>query len=131
MQLNLDRGMKNPIDCDGFCNEALNLDKSIRYVAVVNDGKTYAKMAQTTKNLLNPKESSESINDAIPRWKTRKKLAVKLGEPVYAMAVYKKIKRITLPFDQNGVILVSMNPDGFHQIIIDELAEIKYKYFDA
>ena len=79
-------------------------------------------------SLLTPKETEQSINDAIIRWNTRTALSHKLGEPIYAMAEYKNVKRITVPFNKNGLILVSLDPTGFHEVLLKEIIEIKNKY---
>ena len=76
---------------------------------------------------LTTEETEKSIDDALTRWATRKKLADKLGEPVYAMAEYKKLKRITIPINDDGLILVSMDPTGFHEVLLKEIIDIKEK----
>ena len=120
--------MINLQDYENFCNQVLNLDKKIRYVGVIDHNRTYTKVSEGIKKLLTPQETKESISDAIVRWETRKKLAGKLGEPIYAIAKYKKVIRITIPLNQRGLILVSMEPTGFHEILIDEIVEIKNNY---
>jgi hypothetical protein len=87
-------------------------------------------MREGLQNLLTPEETKESISDAITRWETRKKLSGKLGDPLYAMAIYKKVKRITLPINQKGLILVSMDPSGYHEVIIDEIVELKDRFLN-
>jgi len=109
-------------------NQILNLDKTIRFVGIYHKGKKYSKLRENVKSLLTPEETEQSIDDAILRWKTRVNLSSKLGEPIYAMAEYKKAKRVTIPFTKEGLILVSLEPDGFHEIIIKEAIEILQQY---
>jgi len=116
------------MDYEQLGNQILNFDKTIRFVEIYHKGKKYRKLRKGVESYLNQEETEQSINDAILRWKTRVNLSSKLGEPIYAMAEYKKIKRITIPFPKDGLILVSLEPDGFHEIIIKELIEILLKY---
>lgn len=112
-------------DHASFCNEIFKIDKKIRYVGIIDESRTYQKMREGLQCLLTTEETRESMNDAILRWETRKKLSKKTGEPTYAMAVYEKVKRITIPLDHNGLILVSMDPSGYHEVIIKEIIHIK------
>lgn len=115
-------------DHDGFCNDIFKIDKRIRYVGIIDESRTYQKMRDGLQNLLTLEESRESMEDAILRWKTRKKLAKKTGEPFYAMAVYEKVKRFTFPLDNDGLILVSMEPGGYHEVLVQEIIHIKNNF---
>ncbi len=101
------------------------MDRKIRYVAIVLNEEHIAKMRPGHSNLLSPEETQGSINDSIARWASRTKLASKLGEPLYAFAEYGKVKRLTIPLGHNGLILVSMDPGSFHEIIIKEILGIR------
>jgi len=111
-----------------LAEELLNLDKTVRFVEIYHQGTKFVKMREGLSSLLNPEETEQSINDAVLRWQTRAALSNKLGEPLYAMAEYKKIKRITIPFSKDGLILVSLDPTGYHEIILKEMIEIKKRY---
>ncbi|HET6516682.1 MAG TPA: hypothetical protein VFG25_00435 [Nitrosopumilaceae archaeon] len=80
-------------------------------------------------NLLTPQETEKSLRDTYSRWEMRQSLSPKLGRPIYAMAQFEKIKRITIPFTKRGVILVSMEPQAFHEVITNEVIEIVDEYF--
>jgi len=47
--------------------------------------------------------------------------------PLYAMAEYKLIKRITMQLKGNVILLVSMDKDAHHDKIIKKLLKIKEK----
>ncbi len=115
-------------DYDSFCNEIFNIDKRIRYVGIIDEHRTYQKMRKGLQNLLTMEESRESMEDAMLRWKTRKKLAEKVGQPLYAMAIYEKVKRFTFQFDNDGLILVSMDTSGYHEVVLQEIIHIKNKF---
>ena len=108
-----------------ICDKILNLNPQVRFVEIVYKDKICAKTRPDLDNFLTSKETEKSIDDALARWNTRKKLADKLGEPVYAIAEYKKVKRITIPVNHDGLILVSIDPTGFHEVLLKEIIEIK------
>ena len=115
----------NHQNLDEICDIILKMDKKIRFVEIAINDKTFTKWRPGLISNLTPKETEESIDDSLARWATRRKLAPKLGNPVYAMAEYEKVKRITIPIDHDGIILVTLDSTGFHEVIIKEIIEIK------
>ena len=108
-----------------ICDIIMSMDRKIRFVEVVVKDKNFRKIRPGLESILTPNETEESIDDSLERWATRKKLAHKLGEPVYAMAEYEKVKRISIPINHGGLILVTLDSTGFHEVIIKEIIEIK------
>ena len=119
------------VDYEKFFDEILELDKNIRYVGIYSKDEIHGKMHEGLPNLLTPEESKKSLNDAAARWKTRTDLAHKIGEPLYAIIEYKKVKRITFPLDKERLILIFMEPEAYHEIIIKELLEIRDRYISS
>lgn len=115
----------NQQNLEEICDLILNLSKGIRYVEIAMRNKTFTKSRSGLENILTQEETKNSIIDALDRWETRKKLAHKLGPPVYALAEYRNVKRITFPLSDKGLMLVTMDPEGFHEVIIKEIIEIK------
>jgi hypothetical protein len=59
---------------------------------------------------------------ALARWALRNTLSPKIGKGRYAMAEYKKIKRITIPLEDNNVlVLITTEVDVNHDRIIDHV----------
>ncbi len=112
-------------DLEDLGNKILKLDKKIRFVYIVLKDKSYKRTREEFTNLLTTEETDELIDDALERWETRRKLSHKLGEPLYAMAEYKNVKRITMPIDADGLILITIDPTGLHEVIIKEIIELK------
>jgi len=112
-----------------FCTEVLKLDRNIRYVGIYYKSRLYIKMRDGISNLLTPQETEKSLRDTYSRWEMRQSLAPKLGRPIYAMAQYENIKRITIPFEKRGIVLVSMEPQAFHEVITKEVLEVADRYF--
>ncbi len=117
-----------PIDYEKFCDEVFKLDKKIRFVGIFNSHFKLIKMREGLQSLLSNEETQNSIIDTFSKWKTRQGLGKKLGEPLYAMAEYEKVKRITMPINDDGLILVSAEPSVSHEIITKEILSIRNKY---
>jgi len=113
------------INYEKFCDEVFKLHTKIRYVGIFVGHFTLTKMRPGLENLLSAEETKASLFDTFTRWKTRQGLSKKLGKPLYAMAEYEKVKRITIPLDDDGLILVSADPSIFHEIITKEILEIR------
>jgi len=118
----------SPIDYEKFCDEVFNLDMKIRFVGIFNSRFKLIKMREGLQSYLTNEETQYSIIDTFSKWRTRQGLAKKLGEPLYAMAEYEKVKRITIPINDDGLILVSAEPSVNHETITKEILSIRDKY---
>ncbi|HEX9678879.1 hypothetical protein [Nitrososphaera sp.] len=109
---------------DNFCARMLTLDKGIRFVGVANKeakmiGSAYR---EGLRPLLNPSETEMSILQSIIRMGTRETLEKKLGETVYAFAMYKKVKRVAVPLRRSSkithILMASFDINVDHEPII-------------
>ncbi len=116
------------MEYEKICNEILECDKKIRYVGVYDYGELYDKMKPGLKSHLSREETELTLSQAIYRWSTRKKTAEKIGNPIFALAKYEKIYRITVPIGGAGLILISTELDTDVTKIVDKVLEIKKKY---
>jgi len=120
--------LTTPINYEKFCDEVFKLDKKIRFVGIFNSRFKLIKMREGLQSYLSNEETQFSIIDTFSKWRTRQGLAKKLGEPLYAMAEYEKVKRITMPINDDGLILVSAEPSVNHETITKEILSIRDKY---
>ena len=60
---------------------------------------------------LSEEETAASLKRAASAWKARKQLNPKIGMGVYALAVFEKITRITIPLGANNLLFVSMGSE--------------------
>ena len=109
-------------------DEILECDKDIRYVGVYDYGELYDKMKPGLKSHLSREETEMSLSQAVYRWSTRKKTADKIGKPIYALAKYEKIYRVTIPIGGAGLILISIELNADVNMIIEKIITIKNKY---
>ena len=113
-----------------ICEEVLNCDDQIRYVGIYDYGELYDKMKPGIKNYLTKEETELSLSQAIYRWATRKKTVSKIGKPIFDMAKYEKIYRITIPIGGAGLILISAELSANVNEIADKALAIQSKYTD-
>jgi hypothetical protein len=107
--------------------EIVKSDPNIRLVTICDlNGKIiYSEHRQGVKNLLTPEESKKSLDLAVNAWKTRSQLAPKIGKGKYVLAEYEKIKRITMPLDDNHLLYITTEIGADHAKIIDKARGLK------
>ncbi len=115
------------ISYDEICEVLLRIDPSIRYVGILDGEKITFRKRTGIYSLLNTSENIKSATHALMRWQSRRVFAAKFGMPLYAMAEYKLVKRITMQLKGNTLLLVSTDKDAPHDKIIKKLLKIKEK----
>jgi translation initiation factor IF-1 len=63
------------------------------------------------KHLLTLEETKKSLKRALDSWHTRDELASKIGKGRYAVAVYEKLARVTVPLANGHMLLVTLEDD--------------------
>ncbi len=116
------------MDYEKICDEILNCDNQIRYVGIYDYGELHDKMRTGISSYLTREETEISLSQAIYRWSTRKKTVSKLGKPIFAMAKYEKIYRVTIPIGGAGIILISTELNAKVSEIVDKVLAIQSKY---
>ena len=107
------------------CQEILEFDSNIRFVGISqNNGKFLAgAFNSNVEYLVDKEEYKMSLHYAHQRWDTRKTLAHKIGNPLYAFAEYEKIKQIGFPLNDTALLLLSLDPGADHEKIIKFVRE--------
>jgi hypothetical protein len=108
-----------------ICDEILEFNEKIRYAAVYDYGELHDKIRPGVISHLTREETETSLSQAIYRWSTRKKTSNKIGTPIYALAKYEKIYRITIPIGGAGLILITTELDVNINEIVDKALEIR------
>ena len=116
------------MEYEKICDEILECDKDIRYVGMYDFGELYEKMRPGLKSHLSREETELSLSQAVYRWSTRKKTADKIGKPIYALAKYEKIYRVTIPIEGAGLILTSVELNADVNTIVEKILTIKNKH---
>ncbi|MGD2107029.1 MAG: hypothetical protein PVH93_05410 [Nitrosopumilaceae archaeon] len=111
-----------------ICDEIIDCDDKIRYVGIYDYGELYEKTKPGLTSYLTREETETSLSQAIYRWSTRKKNSTKIGKPIFAMAKYEKVYRITVPIGGAGLILASTELSADVNEIVDKILKIQSKY---
>ena len=122
--------MSQIIEYENFLHRLFDLDANIRFAAVANkSGEILAKGSKSNTNLfLTPEETQETILHAISAWSSREKHYDKIGEGLYTLAVYEKLRRATIPLPSGNLLLVTIDNAGGQQQIMEKiLNEVKIR----
>jgi len=105
---------------------AQNMDSEGKLVSMIMEGIQYARYAavcdiegnilwnslrNNSQNILTLEETKDSLKRAIENWNQRDSLSSKIGKGRYAIVGYDKIKRITVPLENNHLLFVSIEGD--------------------
>jgi hypothetical protein len=116
------------VDYKRIYEDIMNSDPKIRLVTICDsNGKImYSDHREGVRNLLSPEESKKSLELAVNSWKTRSQLAPKIGKGKYVLAEYEKIKRITMPLDdEQHLLYITTEPEADQSKIIDTVRTLK------
>ena len=117
------------IDYGKFFEEIMNIDPNIRFAASY-DGQFNAKYRDGIQGYFNDEEVRSFLSKAQKRWDSRKQMSLKIGDPKFAMAQYGKINRITIPLENDGVILVTTEIGIDINKLVTGIIQIRNKFFD-
>ncbi|MEX0862886.1 hypothetical protein [Nitrosopumilus sp.] len=116
------------LEYEKISDAILGCDDKIRYVGIYDFGELYEKMRPGLQNYLSREETEMSLSQAVYRWSSRKKTADKIGNPIFALAKYGKIYRVTVPIGGAGLILISIELDAEIMTVIEKILKIKNQY---
>jgi hypothetical protein len=106
------------------------IDDNIRFVAICDlDGNQIASKARENSNLyLSPESTQDTLRHAAAAWKSRMKHFDEIGKGLYTIAVYEKLRRVTMPLSEDRILLVTIDNKGGQKQILDALLnEVVYK----
>ena len=112
-----------------ICNRVLMLDKSIRFAGIANNMGTLIayKSREGLVPLLNEEELQNSTMKTVLRMKTREDYEPKLGDVIYTFALYKRVKRASIPLDHPDWAVLTVSFDmaaDQDSIIMDKILPI-------
>ncbi|KAF6242924.1 hypothetical protein C6988_07075 [Nitrosopumilus sp. b1] len=121
--------MSQKLDYETKLGRVLALDENIRYAAVCDmEGKIMTSKSKGNSDLyLSPEETQETLLHAAKAWKSRMRHYDKIGKGLYTLAVYEKLRRVTIPLSSGNLLLVTIDNKGGQKQIIDRiLNEVNY-----
>ncbi|MFQ5969198.1 MAG: hypothetical protein ACE5J2_01700 [Nitrososphaerales archaeon] len=107
-------------------DKVMKIDPKVRFATICNMNAKimYSGHRKGVKNLLTPKQSRESLRQAVRIWKMRNKLAPRIGRGKYVLTEYGRIKRITVPIGRNYLLYVSTGVTANHTKIINRIRKL-------
>ena len=98
-------------DFKSFLEVLMVSNKNIRFVAICSlDGELlFQKRREDVKELFSLEETKEQLNRTIESWKTRGEIKDKIGNPLYSVTSYEKIKRMTISIDSDHLLFISLD----------------------
>ena len=112
-----------------ICNQVLELDISIRFAGIANNMGTLIayRLRKGLVPLLDEGELQNSIMKTVLRMKTREDYESKLGDVIYTFALYKRVKRATIPLDHPDLAILTVSFDmaaDQDSIIMDKILPV-------
>ena len=112
-----------------ICNQVLQLDKSIRFAGIANNMGTLIayKLRKGLVPLLNEEDLQNNIMKTVLRMKIREDYESKLGDVIYTFALYKRVKRASIPLDHPDLAVLTVSFDmaaNQDSIIMDKILPV-------
>ena len=104
------------MDCDPYVRFATISDMNGNHINSV--------IQKDITNFLPPEEMNDSIQQAVNMWKFRNKVQRYVGKGHYVLAVYDKVKRVTIPIGDKHLLLVALDNRGGQKDIVERIRNI-------
>ena len=92
-------------------NMIMDFNKFVRFAAVSNQNGEilWHSQREGLKNIVPLEETKQTIRRAMDAWKENFSIKDHVGDGLYTIASYEKIKRITVPLDNGNVLFLTMS----------------------
>ena len=116
-------------ELDHILEKVILSENNVRFAAICNrHGEITCKtLREGVSTHLNDYETSKLLREAASSWHYRHQLSYKLGQGKFALAVYEKIIRLTIPLDQENLLLLTLE----HYDDIPQLVENVHKVIES
>jgi len=113
-------------DNQNLVDKILALDENIRFAAIADlDGNMILSKSREGTNLyLSPESTKDTLRHAATAWKSRMKHVDEIGRGLYTIAVYEKLRRVTMPLSGDRILLVTIDNAGGQKQILDALLNL-------
>ena len=118
IELNMDYGK--------LCNDVLDLDPKVRFVGICDNTGIIKNggLREGIKSFLTDEEIKKSNLITLERWRLHNTMADRIGKARYAMEEYEKVKQITMPLEDEHLLLISTEVDAEHGKIIEAAIQL-------
>jgi hypothetical protein len=114
------------MDYEKLCYDVLNIDTKVRFVGVCdNTGEIKSGgLKDGIKSILTDDEIKKSNLISLERWRLHNKFADRIGKARYAMEEYEMVKQITIPLEDEHLLLISTEVNADHGKIIESAIQL-------
>lgn len=114
------------MDYEKLCHDVLDLDPKVRFVGICdNTGEIKnGGLRAGIQSLLTDDEIKKANLISLERWRLHNTLADRIGKARYAMEEYEKVKQITMPLEDEHLLLISTEVDANHGKIIESAIQL-------
>lgn len=111
---------------DELCKKVMGVDNEIRFAGILDkNGQLVAGgYRDGLTSHLNSDESRMSFHYASHGWENRKNLSHKVGKEKFAIIEFEKVKQISIPVDNQNILLMSVEPNTDHNRIMKSVFPI-------
>jgi len=104
----------------------MDLDPLIRFAAILNDFAEIVAGGEREKisSRLSPEEVRMSLYYAKSRLEIRGHLSHRIGEEIYSITAYEKVKQIAIPLNEKDLLLISAETSANPIQIINHVLEL-------
>ena len=111
---------------DELYESMFTIDPKVRFVAILNlQGKLVHKgHRRDIQNYLNSLDQMTSVQHALESWHLRSQYVEQIGLTKYAMTIYEKIRRYTVPIGQTHLLYITTEPEISHEGLIQNVLNL-------
>ena len=108
---------------DTILDSIMRTDEHIRYATIADmQGKEIStRVREGIEPFLNAQETKDTLQYAANAWKVRKSFEPKVGKGLYVLAVYEKLRRLTMPIADKYLLMVTWGTEGGTINIVERL----------
>ena len=114
------------MDYEKLCHDVLDRDSKVRFVGVCDKTGEIKNggLREGIKSFLTDEEIKKANLISLERWRLHNTLADRIGKARYAMEEYEKVKQITMPLEDEHLLLISTEVEADHAKIIESAIKL-------
>ena len=111
------------MDYTPLLDKIMGLDKNIRFSLIcdMHGNVVNTRHREKLENYLTENETKDALQYSVESWRVRNHHSKKIGKGKFAFVEYEKLRRITMPLNEDRMLLVTVDKDGENYEIIDRI----------
>ncbi len=111
---------------ESILEKVMHTDHHIRYATIfdVEGNEIQTKIRPDVEPFLDEKATKETLKYSANAWKVRRSFHPHIGKGLYVLAVYEKLRRLTMPVGEKHLLMVTWGPDAGTADIVERLGNM-------